>query len=823
MNKRLALSIIAGVAVTMAASAQSVVKDSLSFTAAVAQNPAEVLKGRVSGVRVSLQDGNLNGAINTNIRGYNALRSDSQPLWIVNGVMLTNGLSQNLNAFWEKGGYTTKGDAIPDYSELSYSPLLNGVAFLNPYDIERIEVIKDLSAAAIYGTQGANGVIIIDTRSNVEDRKLISWHSNASLDISGRTGSAFRTGFGHNHNIAYNGAINKTALTLSAYFRQREGIVKRVGNMFGGLHANLETRANPYFWFGLNSIISAGKQNNSSGTAYLGKPSTMILSRYPSKFTGNTLQGWEEDYDDDVEDYRAVTSAWLRVNFTPALFLKASGGADFQSNTRRIWYGEGTYFGASNKGAASIMSSTLFNYNGKVELHYNRYVAEVHHLTANIAGEAIGSRNKFGVMNGTSFDLPYLRARGLSTMSSRAAPYKFSREYIILGAYANVSYDYNGFAGINGTWRSDFSTKYTKSKPINYPAADAYVDIRKIAFGNSAAISALKLTAGWGNAGREEYIPYELLGNYLASYPSVDRGTEVFYDGLNRLYSTEWNVGVELGVASVVDVKVKYYNKGTTDSFYIYNFGKINGSYHDWAHDSTVDFTSEGSVRNSGIETDIFARVLSRKKCNLTIWANAAWNMNRVSSMEYGQMAGRNIGRNIYVNILSEGYPVGTLFGYEDNSEGGGFKDLNKDGEITDADKKTLGNTLPLLSGAMGATLKLSGFTVDLMLDGAAGHNVANLNKLIAEGRTKLSDRYVERADFLRLSRLSVGYDIPLSWYRVKSLKVQLSAFNLFTFTKYTGWNPDVNCFGGTVLSSGIDYGSYPAVRTIALGVSANF
>ena len=119
MNKRLAISIIAGVAVTMAASAQSVVKDTLSFAAAVAQNPAEVLKGRVSGVRVSLQDGSLNGAINTNIRGYNALRGDAQPLWVVNGVLLTNGLSQNLNAFWEKGGYTTKGDAIPDFSELS--------------------------------------------------------------------------------------------------------------------------------------------------------------------------------------------------------------------------------------------------------------------------------------------------------------------------------------------------------------------------------------------------------------------------------------------------------------------------------------------------------------------------------------------------------------------------------------------------------------------------------------------------------------------------------------------------------------------------------
>ena len=174
------------------------------------------------------------------------------------------------------------------------------------------------------------------------------------------------------------------------------------------------------------------------------------------------------------------------------------------------------------------------------------------------------------------------------------------------------------------------------------------------------------------------------------------------------------------------------------------------------------------------------------------------------------------------MNILSEGYPVGSLFGYQDNPEGG-FKDLNGDGEITDADKIVLGNTLPLVSGAIGSSVSYGDFTIDFMLDGAAGHCVANLNKVIAEGRTKLSDRYVEKADFLRLSRLSLEYRVPVSWYRIKALKVQLSATNLFTITGYKGWNPDVNCFGSTVLSNGVDYGSYPAVRTIALGVSATF
>ena len=822
MRYKLFITVVLTALLSIEASAGTDVKDSLGVDKSVAQTPAALLKGKVSGVRVSLTDGSPNGAVNTNIRGINALRSDCQPLWIVNGVILTNGLSQNLNAFWQKGGYTTKGDAIPDYSELSYSSALNGLAFLNPYDIESIEVVKNMSAAAVYGSQGANGVIIVKTRNSQQGQKNFSWNSNVSVDISNRTGPVFRPGVAHNHTLAYYGEVNKTSYNVSAYIRQVEGIVRRAGSLYGGLNASLETKANPVLWFGLNSILVAGGQHNASGVAYLGKPSTMIMSRYPNRFAGNTLEGWENDYDDDVEDYRAVTSVYLRVNFTPSLFFKASMGADFESNTRRVWYGAGTAFGAENDGAAAIMSSTLFNYNGKIELNYNRYINTVHHLTALVAGEVVGSRNRFGVMNGTTFDLPYLRARGLAAMSSRAVAYKFSREYVVLGTYGTLSYDYDGYFGVNAAYRADFSTKYTGSTQMDYPSADAYVDVRKILFRNSTAVTRLKIEGGYGIAGREEYIPYEMLGNYLREYPAVNSGTEMFYDGLNRLRSEEWNVGIDLGLFSRVDISAGYYDKSTVDSFWLYDFGKQNGSYYDWAHKPSVDFSTEGVVRNRGIEVDIEAMVINRNSWRWSIFAHGAYNINTAVSVKYDDMAGRNIGRNIFVNINSPGSPVGSLFGYIDNPEGG-FMDLNKDGEISDADKKILGGTIPKFSGSIGTALSYGPFTLDIMADGAAGFYIANLNKMIAEGRTKLSERYVEKGDFLRLSRVSFCYDVPVRLKWVKGLQVSISGMNLLTLTGYEGWNPDVNCFGNSVLSNGVDYGSYPTVRTLVLGVSAKF
>lgn len=804
------------------AGAETVIKDSLELNRTVTQTPAALVKGEVSGVRVSSMDGSPNGAVNTNIRGLNALRSDCQPLWVINGVILTNGLSQNLNAFWQKGGFTTKGDAIPDYSELSYSSALNGLAFLNPYDVESIEVLKNMSQTAIYGSQGANGVIIVNTRHSQKGQNNFSWNSNMSVDMSNRTGPVFRPGIGHNHTLAYYGAVNKTSYNVSAYIRQTNGVVKRAGSLYGGVNAALETRANPVLWFGLNTTLAAGGQHNASGVAYLGKPSTMIMSRYPGRFAGNTLEGWERDYDDDVEDYRAVTSVYLRVNFTPALYLKASLGADFESNTRRVWYGEGTAFGAENDGAAAIMSSTLFNYNGKVELNYNYYIAKMHHLAVSVAFEAIGNRNKFGVMNGTTFDLPYLRARGLAAMSSRAVAYKFSREYAVLGTYATISYDYDRYFGVDLAYRADFSTKYTKSQQMDYPSADAYVDVRRIFFRDSDIVTRLRLEGGYGIAGREEYIPYEMLGNYLREYPSVKKGTEMFYDGLNRLLSKEWNAGFAMGIAGVVDIAARYYDKSTSDMFYIYNFGKQIGSYYDWAQKSSVDFSTEGTVRNHGVEVDIDARIIDGKDWTWTINANGAYNINTITEVRYDDMPGRNIGRNIFVNINAPGSSVGSLYGYMDNPAGG-FLDLNRDGEISDADKKILGNTVPKFHGSLGTTLRYGPFTLDVMAEGVAGYQIANMNKLIAEGRTKLSERYVEKGDYLRLSRLSFNYDIPVKLKWIKQLKVNVSGMNLLTLTGYSGWNPDVNCFGNSVLSNGVDYGSYPTVRTIVLGVSAKF
>ena len=138
--------------------ANAQVVDSSGFVSSAATNAVELLRGRVSGV------------MNIHIRCLNSLRSDNQPLYIVDGAMVSSELNDNVDAFWQ-------------YGELNYTVPLNPLSFLAPSEIESIEVIKDASATALYGSRGANGVVIINTRKSSSPNKNFSFSANAGVNL----------------------------------------------------------------------------------------------------------------------------------------------------------------------------------------------------------------------------------------------------------------------------------------------------------------------------------------------------------------------------------------------------------------------------------------------------------------------------------------------------------------------------------------------------------------------------------------------------------------------------------------------------------------
>ena len=794
-------------------SAKDSVTDTLGVMKAVAQSPASLMRGEISGVRVSSVDGNPNGALNVYVRGLNTLRGDSQPLWIVDGAVIGSSSARNLDAFFLKGGTNVLGNELPDYSGRSYTSPLGNFGWLNPYEIESIEVIKDMSAASLYGMAGANGVVIINTRKVAPGQRRLFLNSNVGVSLSTRTGEAFHPGFLHSHDIGISGtAGGASTYGISGFLRQDKTPVRGSDALAGGLAVKYETQASNLFKFGFNSFLSYGENSSFSGTNYIGAPSLMILSRYPDSFADDTIQGWLGEYDDEAIEYRTVNSVWLQVNFLKELYLKVSAGLDYENQTRYFWYGAGTSFGKDFSGADAILNNSLLNYNARAELNFSRNFFARHHLEASVSADILGKSDRTNSMCGTDFDFAYIRGKGISSSGSLHAIRKYARTYLEEGLYGKLGYDYDGLAGFNAAIRVDRNGRFDK-KPLIFPSGEAYVNLHKL-LPEGSFLSALRIEGGYGVAAHETVLPYELLYGYIPDVPVVESGAELYFDGLNRLISKEFNVALSVGINNDrYKLSVKYYDKSTADNFRVFNFGKVVATQWQSTANWVVADERESAIRNNGIEADMNLAILEGRDQAWTLYGNVAWNMNRIVSLDPKDVCCTDLQGGNYLSAAVEGLPVGYACGYETDG----------DGRIVGTAPSALGNTIPKVSGGLGTTFRFKALTLDAKFSGAAGFKVINANPAAVSGIALLPGSYLEDGDFLRLEHLSASYSIPFKTRWLKELTVRATAHNLFTLTGYSGWNPDVNSFGVTARAFGVDYGSFPMCRSFVLGLSVKF
>ena len=804
--------------------APHVVKDTAGVFSGSTDNAASMLLGRVAGVRVSSIDGNPLGNLNVNVRGVNTLRTDNRPLWIVDGVYVSSDISSNQDAFWQ-------------YGEKSYTSQVNWLQFLSASDIESIEVLKNVSATAIYGSRGANGVIIVNTKKGSQDYQAFDWQSSVSLNMDGN-GIGLTPGIGHNHRLAFNGGTKGTRYNVSTTLRSIDGVCNRNNGVIGDVKGNFETKANETVWFGINALFSAGKTSSPNGTSWLGAPSYTLSLREPALSGGISADDWTADYDDDTENYRALLSTDLRVNITKSLSAKLSGGIDFQDDKRIIWYGKKTDFGAVSEsnpsgGAGSIMTSLVFNYNFNLTIDWSRFFGVDHYVGLVASGEISGFNNQFNTMNARNFINHELRGKATATTigNSTRQNHIFGRNYLHIGAYATAEYSWRKTVGANAVFRYDTTPKYNNLVSNMYPSAEGWVDMRKLLFDNSQIISQFKIRGGWGKSGLEKYVPFEFFKDYLTgSYMVPDEGTEPFYDGMERVVTGEWHIGADLSfLDSRLYASLSFYDRSTDDSFEVYCNGAYDAKEKAWRWSDASKASSRlSSVINRGYEITLGGFPVRNSTITWNLDCNLTFAGNQMSSSNPEDFYGKVIGHGIYCTSNAVGLPLSTLFGYKADASGN-YLDVTGEGIVTPADKIQLGNTIPVVYGGLQSTLSLYGVTFELYCDGAAGHKIANVNRLVrdgvkdSQGNVALSSNYVENGDYIRLSYVGVSYAIPVKSKWIKKLGVSLSGRNLVTLSSYSGWNPDVNSFGINALSTGVDYGSFPVSRSLVLGVSARF
>lgn len=890
-----------------------------------------LIRGRAAGVQVTQSGGDPGAAISVKIRGANSLRGDNEPLYVVDGIIITSVSSDAGDPFAATRGV------------LSAQSKQTGLAGINPQDIENIEVLKDASATAIYGSRGANGVVIITTKQGVKGKPVISFSSftefstaSKRLDMLNSVGYASyindieragnrtpiysldtlqdvnwqkelqRVAISNNSRITLTGASedNKTKYYFAGGYLNSVGIVENTGVKQGDLKLNLTQDISPKVK--LNFTLSATLLRNEAtqGTdAANSQNSSMIIRMLtarpilnaqrslddPSQPYDNPLS-WRRGYDDFAKEKRMIAGLDLSYAFSKSLSYKMKVATDYRNKERKIWYGKETWQGGLVNGDLGLSQYDRSYYQLESILQYNKKFNKSNSVNSTF-GVTYDNQNITNSSNvNQNFVSKELRTEGYG-YGQNVFPYLRTREaaetFSVLGRL-NYSHQDKYLFTISG--RTDGSSKFAAGSKFSFfPAATFAWRVKNEKFlKNNDAISDLKFRVGYGKSGSQAIGAYSTLSRYGSQF--YVNGNDLISgilpqniqnENLKWETTSQFNSGLDAGfLNNRITFTTDVYQKLTDDLLQSFN---IPGS----AGFSQI-VKNIGTVENKGVEFSLRGTLIDSKKLSLNLTGNIDFNRNKIIDLglapstfgiyqDLQAYIGNVVGAGLYfkdaANIFAVGQPIGMFYGYKSNGvfQSGEniistrqfnspvkygdqkFVDQNNDGNINADDKVILGNPNPKFNYGFNTNLRVKKFTLDVFFNGVYGNKIANgnlatigtpngaaLNNILADAYYNawtptnpsnnprvgynvfnFSDTFLEDGSFLRLSTATLGYSIALKkTSTIKSINLNVTGKNLFVMTKYSGFDPEVNSFVFNSGKIGLDWGSYPNMRSFAFGLN---
>ncbi len=448
-----------------------------------------------------------------------------------------------------------------------------------------------------------------------------------------------------------------------------------------------------------------------------------------------------------------------------------------------------------------------------------------------------------------------------------------TRMFSLLGRL-QYAYDSKYLATFN--FRADGSSKFQESPWGYFPStALAWKVNEEEWMKNNTVVDYLKLRFGYGQIGNEKiggdnfvlkmfntgptFVDYVLgQDQQLASGATV---LTYVNKGGTWERTEQYNAGIDFGLyKSKFSGTVDLFLRDTKDMLLTVKGPAYAGNRYDAV-------ANVGTVQNKGIELTLTYQnqaKVKRKTLSYNITGNVSFIKNELTALNggekiYGTFSLSDVGLPLfalwgyqYEGIYqSDQEATDHLFGYDPNAisyhQGDAkYKDLNNDGLINDSDKQQIGNPFPWLTYGLNMSADWNNFDVQLFFQGVAGNELFNAVRMRTEGTgadatlsTTMrnawspnnltgdipnpynsvnkfeSSRYVENGSYLRLKNVQLGYTLPASIKGINKCRLYVAGSNLLTFTKYTGYDPEI---GG-----GVDFGNYPQSRTITLGANINF
>ena len=518
-------------------------------------------------------------------------------------------------------------------------------------------------------------------------------------------------------------------------------------------------------------------------------------------------------------------------------------------------------------------------------LTWDHNFGESHHLTLTGGTTALENRYEYSGGANTNLpsndpDDAFI-SNTIDPIASQSA-YGGADESSLLSVFGRANYEFNQKYLFSAALRADGSSRFGPNNRYGYfPSVSAGWIISEEAFWGSKALEFLKIRASWGQNGNDRIGNYGFSTVVLSGQNYTFGPGETITNGSVPLTVANPDLRWETITQTDIGFDATFFNGrlSWTSDFYLKNTsGMLYAAPIPLTVGAAPPVRNIASVKNTGWETDVQYRNRAGA-FKYSVGGNLSIVKNEVTGLGEGGepvFAGRVQSANASVTKTEVGQPIGAYFGYvtdgifqtrqevadhafqSENTAPGDirFKDLNGDGVVNTDDQDYIGNPIPNFTYGFTADVEWKGFDLGIFLQGAQGNDLYNatvrydftyvnrpvsvLNRWTGPGTSnseprvnlsdpnqnaRVSDRFVEDGSYLRLKNVQLGYSLPknlLERIGFEKFRVYVSGQNMFTFTRYTGMDPEIGSYGGA-LEAGIDRGFYPQARVLLGGINVIF
>ncbi|HTL10777.1 MAG TPA: SusC/RagA family TonB-linked outer membrane protein [Chitinophagaceae bacterium] len=846
---------------------------------APAQTFDAALNGKIPGAYINANTGAPGGGLSIKLRGVTSVYGNTQPLYVIDGVFVDNSsTSAGLNTITSStaGGAATSSQDNPS----------SRIADIRSEDIENIEILKGASAAAIYGSKAAAGVIIISTKKGkagktqisvsqdlgfIKVRKLLgvrqfTAQTAASLSRDSATGVALaqqftaaqnagklynyekeiygNTGFTRNTVLSMSGGNEKTGFYFSAAQKDEGGIVKNTGYRNSSLRLNMDHRINDNIKIGVSTnYINSSADRGLSGNDNAGVTLGIALSSTPQFAELHPDAAGNYPNNPFAASNPLQTIALMRNNeqvnrFITGLQLDAILQKSSRSSTRFIGRGGFDFYNfetqalfPGNLQFQSVAKGTSIQGFTK-NLSTNYILSLVNVFTAS---DKLSLTSSAGLTqeSGTYNNLLNVATQVISGQSNvdqagALSPTQFRSKYQNNGVFIQEEASIADAIFLTAGARFDQSSNNgDPGKYYVYPKAGLSWNLTRMGVVKEGFFDDLKLRAAYGQANNvpaygSKFTP--LVVSNIAGSPGVIIGIQEGQATIKPERQTEFEAGIDFSILNGrAAFQLTFYNKNVYDFLMQSNLPSSSGFTSKWVN--------AGNLRNRGVELGLNAKPLSTKFISWNTSVNFWLNRSLVTKLTIPSIPQGSFGYVLGSFQIQEGQSATQLLGL--NGQGvGKLGDAEPRFQMSTYNELTVMNRLSL---RFLLHLKAGGQNVNLTtLQNDFGGTSADFDKVtnkagLPDGVYRITkvgstaEEFVQNSGYLRLREIGLYYSFTkLPVKGIRAIRAGISLNNYLTITKYKSYDPEVSNFG-TGFSTGVDVDPYPATKRADFHITIDF